>query len=142
MKKSKPVYLTIIVLLLLVLAGEGYIFFAKGYAKASAATTVQSREYFYELPEDIITNLKDKGQYIKVSTVFSMKDNNLQKELEEKNGIIRNNIIAILANQSASDIVGQEGQDKLRELIEKSVNDILQTGKINNVYFKEFIVQY
>lgn len=138
MGNSRPLYLTIIFLLLLVIAGEGYMFFGKGYANSRPKT---AQEYYYSLPDSITTNLRDDGRYVRLSVVFSTTNGKLSDELEKKNGIIRNSIISILANQSASDVSGEKGQDRLRKLIEKSVNGILQTGKIDGVYFSDFVVQ-
>lgn len=125
----------------MIIAGGFAYFMYMQNNSSTARTDVQPQSYFYVIDGDIVTNLKDADRYIKVNIELEYNDKKIENELKEKNTIIRNDIISILRNQTSDQVAGAEGQEKVRKLILTKVNEILQNGKIVNVYFDNFIVQ-
>ncbi|MBW7858856.1 MAG: flagellar basal body-associated FliL family protein, partial [Leptonema sp. (in: Bacteria)] len=53
---------------------------------------------------------------------------------------LRNIINLILAGKSRDELTTIQGQLELREEIKASINHVLSEGKVEEVYFSEFIV--
>lgn len=125
---------------MIIAGGFAYFMYMQNTGNAAKAN-IQPQTYFYVLDGDLITNLKDANRYIKVNIELEFADKKVENELKEKNAVIRNAIISILRSQTANQVSGAEGQERMRKLILSKINEILQRGKIVNVYFDNFIVQ-
>lgn len=106
---------------------------------------------------EFIVNLLDMGgrRYLKIQIDFEVETKKKSKgggehgdgkaaipeEIKEKESILRNYIINILSNNSASDIRTIEGKNDLRKAILVKSNFILKNTKVLNVYFNDFIIQ-
>jgi len=114
----------------------------KNNAEATENTEI-SQEATLEL-EEFLVNLSDEGKsrYLKVSMFLGSNAENkdLQKELTTKVPQIRDCINKILRTKKSTDFT-TEGEDLLKEEIIVKVNEVLNGGKIANVYFSSIIVQ-
>ncbi len=104
---------------------------------------------------EFVVNLLDMGgrRYLKIQIDYEVgltkkpkvssegKAQELPPEIKEKEAILRNYIINILSNNSASDIRTIEGKNELRKAILVKSNFILKKTKVLNVYFNDFIIQ-
>jgi len=54
---------------------------------------------------------------------------------------IRDRINALIRSKTEADLEGKEGQEKLQKEIVEIIKKIINSKKIRNVYFDEFIVQ-
>ena len=54
---------------------------------------------------------------------------------------VRDAFLMILPTKHFDDISSTEGKMALRDELLASLNGFLTTGQINNIYFKEFVVQ-
>jgi flagellar basal body-associated protein FliL len=54
---------------------------------------------------------------------------------------IRDRINALVRSKTEADLEGKEGQEKLQKEIVEIIQKIINSKKIKNVYFDEFIVQ-
>lgn len=93
--------------------------------------------------ETFIVNLAgSKGRRIaKVNIELEISGENLMTEIEQRKAQIRDMIIILLSGKTYDQVATKEGKDQLREEIMKTVNSFLTKGKINQVYFTEFLYQ-
>ena len=91
--------------------------------------------------ETFIVNLSgSKGRRIaKVNMELELKGDNVQEEIDKRKAQIRDIIIILLSGKTYDDISLREGKEQLREEIKDTVNAFLTKGKIQNVFFTEFI---
>jgi flagellar FliL protein len=91
----------------------------------------------------LVVNLADVNvpRFLKVSMIFEVDRGITVAEVNEKEAIIKDAIIGLLASKTMSDIRGYEGQNLLKEELISRINAILETGNVINIYFTEFIVQ-
>lgn len=100
----------------------------------------EMKTYNYSIGE-LYCNIKDSRKILKANINFEIIDERLSKNLEEKKPKIRNDILELIRSKEESTLAGDKGQQMLRNEILKSVKQIMDTEKITNVYFVEFIIQ-
>jgi len=91
---------------------------------------------------EITTNLASGGEkkYVKVNIVFEMSDKSLEKEINEKLPVINDRIILLL-NSKKSDDLTAENRAKLKSEILNNLNAVLSTGKLEDIYFSDLVMQ-
>lgn len=98
----------------------------------------------YNFTEEFRINTSDKGEahFVKMKLAFGIakEDQTLSAELAEGNAQMRDLINLIVGRKSKDELINIEDQLDLREEIKAQVNHILTEGKIQEVYFTEFIV--
>jgi flagellar FliL protein len=94
--------------------------------------------------EEFLVNLTDeeKARYLKVNMFLGSNEENknLQEELTTKVPQIRDCINKVLRTKKSTDFT-TEGEALLKEEIIVKVNELLNSGKVTNIYFKSIIVQ-
>lgn len=94
--------------------------------------------------KDFTVNLAntEANRYLRVGIVIEYpEDKNLEKELAEKQNVIRDAIIALLRTKTVADIKDVRGSEKLKEELLAAINGQLQHGRVSRVYFVEFLIQ-
>lgn len=93
--------------------------------------------------ETFIINLAgSKGRRIaKVSMELKVEGEQTPEEIDKRKAQIRDIIIILLSGKTYDEVSNREGKDQLRSEIKDTVNAFLTKGKINEVYFTEFIYQ-
>ncbi len=91
--------------------------------------------------ETFLVNLSgSRGQKLaKINMELEVNNDEVQKEIDKLKPKIRDIIIIILSSKAYAQVATTEGKDALREEIRDQVNLFLTKGKINRVYFTEFI---
>jgi flagellar protein FliL len=91
--------------------------------------------------ETFIVNLAgSKGRRIaKVNMELELNGTSVQEEIDKRKAQIRDIIIIILSGKTYDEVASKEGKETLREEIKDTVNAFLTKGKIQSVYFTEFI---
>ncbi|PJI09875.1 MULTISPECIES: flagellar basal body-associated FliL family protein [Clostridium] len=157
-EKSKLTIILLAIIVVLVVAFAAYfLFFSKKANQpqpvsnnnaVSNAQQVNADEKTYTFDE-ILTNLADtdSAKYVKVTVAlgYNAKNSKLQSELEDKKSdiktpILRDAIVDVLRSKKAADF-NQEGIDKMKEQMLKSINPHLKNGTIDNVYFSDLVIQ-
>lgn len=146
-----PPFLYYIPIILLLLVGGYYIyktFFGgtsevKGSEKSVEIARVAVKRGFMFPAWSLVINLADANvpRFLKVSFTFELDRAITVTEMQEKEPIIKDAIIGLISSKTMSDIRGYEGQLILKEELISRINAILETGRVINVYFTEFIVQ-
>ncbi len=86
--------------------------------------------------------LSENGRrYLKVQMNLELGGEELGLELDSRKAVIRDIIIRLLSSKSLEEISTSKGKEKLKDQIVDQLNMRLSDGKINNVYFTEFVVQ-
>ena len=91
--------------------------------------------------ETFIVNLAgSKGRRVaKVNIELEVSKADVQKEIDQRQAQVRDIIIMILSSKTYEYVSTKEGKNQLREEIKDTVNAFLSTGKIESVFFTEFI---
>jgi len=94
---------------------------------------------------DIIVNLavSDDGveRYLKVNVILEASNEKVQDELSKRSPQIRDLIINILSAKKKEKIDEKEGKELLRREIINAVNSHLNSGRVRNVFFQDFVIQ-
>lgn len=91
----------------------------------------------------LVINLADANvpRFLKVTFTFELDRAIAIAEMQEKEPIIKDAIIGLISSKTMAELRGYEAQLVLKEELISRINAILETGRIINVYFTEFIVQ-
>jgi flagellar FliL protein len=156
-KPAFPTKLIIVSALASVLIGGG-IFFALHYFSeikssfsqdnAATETKVDTPKKETELGmiypmEPFIVNLLDKGgkRYLKVKMELEIPTDQLAEEITRRKAQLRDTILLLLTSKNFEDVNRLEGKFQLRNELIFGINQVLQSGKIQTLYFTEFVVQ-
>lgn len=96
-----------------------------------------------ELGERVV-NLNDPGatRYLRVRIVLEFKkDEKLATEVKEKNAQVMDGILRVLRSKSVEEIRPLNKEEKVKAEIISAINSRLKTGKIEKVYFTDFLIQ-
>jgi len=94
--------------------------------------------------KDFTVNLADTeaNRYLRVSIVVEYPENKeLEQELERKQTVIRDAIIAFLRTKTVASIRDPAGTERLKADLLEIVNRHLEKGEVSRVYFTEFLIQ-
>lgn len=100
----------------------------------------------YELLElgERVVNLADGGgmRYLRVKMVLEFKKNEkLAAEIKEKHAPVMEDILHVLRSKSVEDIRPLDKEEKVKTEIINSVNARLKNGKVERIYFTDFLIQ-
>lgn len=151
-KKLSVVMLALIVAVPLLLIGGGaaayFLFFAKSEdAAASAAKAEEAKPpkamVFYNLPE-LLVNLNSQGRrssFLKISLSFELADAADIPRIEAVLPRIVDAFQTYLRELRPEDLRGSAGLYRLREELLARVNTSAQPARVNDVLFKEMLIQ-
>jgi len=93
--------------------------------------------------ERFIVNLNDPGgkRYLKTTIVLESSINGFSENLEAQMPLVRDAVLLILSGKSIAAVQGIDGKISLRKELILTINNILKTTKIRNLYFTEFVIQ-
>lgn len=91
--------------------------------------------------ETFIVNLAgSRGRRVaKVNIEFEVSVPLVQAELDQRKAQVRDIVIILLSGKTYEQIEKPEGRNQLRDEIKDTVNAFLTQGKIENVFFTDFI---
>jgi len=122
----------------------------KSKKKSSALATSGVRETNYEeigqmYPMDqFVVNLYSEGggRYLKTSLNLELAGEELAVELDSKKPLIRDIIIRALSAKTYEEISTIKGKENLKDEIVMNINEVITDGKINNMFFTDFVIQW
>ncbi|MBW2645646.1 MAG: flagellar basal body-associated FliL family protein, partial [Deltaproteobacteria bacterium] len=152
-KATFPIKWIIVGLLALVIIGGG-AFVALRYFSASdsssskenSAAKAEEKEVqvgmMYSM-EPFIVNLLDKGgkRYLKVKMELEVPDEKVSQELVIRKAQLRDTVLLLLTSKKFEDVNRLDGKFQLRNELIFRINQVLRTGKVQALYFTEFVVQ-
>ncbi len=95
--------------------------------------------------ESFVVNLTDPAgnRYLKLALAVDVPEENvdLQAEIDKRIPMIRDIVIASLSAKTYEEISTSQGKVFLKQELVRRINSILSSGRINDVYITEFVVQ-
>lgn len=153
-KKSFPTNIIIVCILGICLLGGGLFVWRSGLLsglfekdKASPSNlevegTKQSIGPIFSLDTFIVNLISGRGKdYLKAKIDLELNNEAVTAEINKRLPQFRDAILTMLSSKAYEDIKSLEGKFQLRAEIMSMLNQHLKTGKIENIYFTDFIVQ-
>lgn len=90
--------------------------------------------------ESFLVNINsDQGpKFLQTQMEFELADPALENEIARKKPALRDAILLILSSRGYKDLRDPQGMKRLRADILHSVNSLLTTGKVKNIFFTQF----
>lgn len=144
-KKSKKLLIIILAVLLLGGAGAGVFLSGvlDGKKKDELAEDDLNKTIYYDL-EEFLVNLNNPGNkvsFLKTIITLELPNKKSLNEVQSQLPRIRDTFQVYLRELRNSDLQGSAGLQRLRTELLLRINSILEEGYVNNVLFKEIIVQ-
>lgn len=93
----------------------------------------------YPMESFLVNISSDQGpKFLQTQMELELPDPGLEDEITRKKAAIRDAIIVLLSSRSYKDLRDQGGIKKLRADILRSINGLLSTGKVREIYFTQF----
>lgn len=142
-QKSKSKFKLIFVLLLVLLLAAGSYAAWRFFIRGEAPQPEPVLPMIIAEPMVFTVNLADAQQrrFLRVTVELGYREKELTEEIGLKTPKIRDLIIEILRANTVADIDTPAGTEKLRAKLIEQINAGLQSGKVEEVYFTEFIIQ-
>ena len=93
--------------------------------------------------DTMIVNLSDHGgkRYLRVTMALELSDPEAVATIESRLPQIRDAVLMILPTKTYDDVSTTDGKIALRNQVMEKINDLMTKGRVNNIYFTEFVVQ-
>lgn len=90
-----------------------------------------------------LTNLRDDGgrRYISVDVTLELSSPRLSRELETKKALLEHTIISVLRDKTYGELEGEGGMLALARDLADRINAVLESGKVQRIFFTEFLIQ-
>jgi len=115
--------------------------------KQETTKSVRSTNYaqigqMYPMDQFVVNLYSESGgRYLKTSMNFEISGEELAAELDAKKPLIRDIIIKALSAKTYEEISTIKGKENLKDEIVMNVNEVLSDGKVNNIFFTDFVIQ-
>lgn len=142
MKKNKLVMIMAIILVAITLVGAiaiVVIMKVTGEDKEKELSIDEVLEASVDIPQ-MTANLAS-DDFIRISFKIQTDSVEAKEELEKRDFQVKNIIILELSEKNAEDLKGKEGQTTLEADLKSQISEIMQEGKIENVYITESLLQ-
>jgi flagellar FliL protein len=144
-KKSFLPKIIILVALVAVLAGGGYVGWVKFLKKPDKTVThaVPQEQVIRQEMGSFLVNLSDPGgkRYLKIGMQAELNNWEVVKEIADRNVEIRDTVLMLLSSKEYEEIGSLSGKLALKQDLMTRINRVLRSGQIKEVYFTEFLVQ-
>ena len=154
-KGSKKILIVAILAVVLLLAGGGAFFFLQHKKKGSVETAhhhLTPKEMEKMIKEHPIIDLKpfvvnlavpagSAPQYLKIRIALKLDRALTEKEIDYRLPEIKSAILILLGAQTVADLQSTGGKLALKDSIRHRINARLDSGKVADVYFTEFVIQ-
>ena len=93
--------------------------------------------------DTMIVNLSDDGgkRYLRVTMALELSDSESVDTIESRLPQIRDAVLMILPTKTYDDVSTTDGKIALRNQVMEKINTLMTKGRVNNIYFTEFVVQ-
>ena len=93
--------------------------------------------------DTMIVNLSDQGgkRYLRVTMALELSDPDAVATIESRLPQVRDAILMILPTKTYDDVSTTDGKITLRSQVMEKINNLMTKGRVNNIYFTEFVVQ-
>jgi flagellar protein FliL len=142
MKNNKVIIIMLVLLLVITLAGAGafiYIWKFTGEQKTNEPSIDEILESSVDI-EEMTTNLASNN-FIRISFKIQTDSKEAKEELEKRDFQVKNIIIQELSEKKSEELKGKNGQIKLENDLKDKINELMQEGKVVQVYIVNSLLQ-
>lgn len=153
-KKKLIIIIAAVVLLLLVGGGvAGFLLLSKSKAPEEAPDPGKD----VPVPEitqktdigpmvdigQILVNIisEDTNHYVKASITLELTSEDVKEEVTKRMPQIRDSILLLVGNKPYQELQDLAGKRQLKAELTSKINSFLQSGKVQAIYFTDFVVQ-
>jgi len=108
-------------------------------AKSLEPTIDEIVEASVEIPE-ITTNLAD-NKVVRFSLKIQTSSKDAAAELTKRDFQVKNIVIQELSEMEQKDLEGKQGKQVFQKSLKTKINELMQEGEVQEVYFTSFITQ-
>lgn len=131
----------LIIIVIILLAGAGaYYYLQQNKAAGSSGPSIDEVINNSVDITDLTTNLATNN-YVKMSFKIQTDSKNAKNELTKRDFQIKNIMIEELSDTKDEDLQGKAGKVKLEETLKERINQIMQDGKVVQVYITASLLQ-
>ena len=95
-----------------------------------------------EIKEFIVNIIgTDTPHYVKASLSLELDKDGTVNEVQRRMPQIRDTILLIIGNKTFEELQDIQGKNQVKAELKSKINSFLKTGKINNIYLTDFVVQ-
>ncbi|WP_372994074.1 flagellar basal body-associated protein FliL [Lutispora sp.] len=141
MIKKNILLIIVIILIIVITFGLTVFFMQKNIGGEEESLKINKNIIMYSFDESFISNVKDSNRILKVTIKMELSNSKIQEIVKARNPEIRHEINLLLRGKTEEDLKGSEGQSNLQKEILNVTRKLLNTEKVLNVYFDEFIIQ-
>lgn len=148
-KKKLIIIAALALVLLLGGGGAAYFFLFSGSdsevmePEADPNVEPESKAFFYDLPE-MTVNLNSKNrraQYLRIKVSLELASEEQSQKIEPFMPRVLDAFQVYLRELRASDLEGSAGLFRLKRELLKRINDAIYPVKVNDILFKEILIQ-
>lgn len=132
--------LLILIVVLMLAGGGGYYYLQQNKADASKGPSIDEVIKNSVDITDLTTNLATNN-YIKMSFKIETDSKAAKDELTKRDFQVKNIMIEELSDTKADDLSSRAGKIKLEEILKEKINQIMQGGKVVQVYITDSLLQ-
>ncbi len=138
---KKLIQTMILILLVIALIGTGAVVYITKYSgQSSKGPTIDDVLKYSVDVSEITTNLASDN-YAKMAFKIQTDSKKAKDELTKRDFQVRNLIIEELSEKKAKDLQGKAGKVQLQDALKTKINQVMQDGKVVQVYITESLLQ-
>lgn len=141
MKKNILVIIIVILFIIIISFGLTILFMQNNNGEKDESLKVDKNIIMYSFSDSFISNVKDSNKILKITVRLELSNSKVEEVINARSPELRNEINLLLRGKTEEDLKGSEGQSNLQKEILSVVRKLLNTDKVLNVYFDEFIIQ-
>jgi flagellar FliL protein len=146
-KSRKKLFLILGVVLLLAAGGGGAWWYSSNAAPAKHAAEPKLPTQYFAMDPAFVVNLADTDavRYLQADVQLATRDPETLKALEEQAPAVRNRLLLLFGQHSASQLALRSAKERLQAKSRDEVNALLKAegaaSKVDAVYFTSFVTQ-
>ena len=153
----KKLFVLLAGLLVLLLAAGGTTWYFLFHKKTEAARQVEASKAaaiaksvaeeaqigpMVEIKEFVVNIIgQDVAHYVKASMSLELDRETTLDEVNKRMPQIRDAILLLIGNKTYEELQDIQGKNQVKAEVKSKINSFLKTGKVNNVYLTDFVVQ-
>ena len=95
-----------------------------------------------EIKEFVVNIIgQDVSHYVKASMSLELDREATLDEVNKRMPQIRDAILLLIGNKTYEELQDIQGKNQVKAEVKSKINSFLKTGKVNNVYLTDFVVQ-
>ncbi len=140
---KKKLLIPLIALVLLGGGGAGAYFKFFPHSSGNGEAKVEHEQSVIKEMDTLIVNLMDSNEkrYLKVTMKAKLDSKSVEDEFTARNFEMRDIILMILSGKAVEDVAAPEDKIQLKQELVAALNRALKKGRVQDIYFTEFLIQ-